>query len=58
MVLNFDFKHQHNLPQVVNKGRKRVEKIRKSTKQASSTLILVEGKSDDVEDDDEENEEE
>ena len=40
------------LAQVVNKGRKRVEKILKSTKQESSTIFLIEGKGyDDVEDD-------
>ena len=45
------------LLQEVNKGRKRIKKLMKSTKQASSTLMLPEGKGDDVEDDDEEDEE-
>ena len=46
------------LPQVVNKGRKRVEKILKDTKQESCPLMLIKGKYDDIEDGDEEEEEE
>lgn len=46
------------LPQVVNKGRKRVEKRLKRTQKESSTLILTEGKGDDLEDGDEEDKEE
>lgn len=40
------------LPQVVNKGRKRIAKL----KQASSTLLLIEGKGDDIEEDEAEDE--
>lgn len=36
------------LPQVINKGKKRIEELR----QGSSTLMLTEGKRDDVEEDD------
>ena len=38
---------QIKLPQVVNKGKKRIEKLR----QASSTLLLTKGKGDDVKED-------
>ena len=44
------------LPQVVSRGRKRIEKIIKNAKSSSSSLMLTKGKGDDVEDKDEEDE--
>ena len=49
---------QIKLSQIVNKGRKRVEKILKRTKKVGSPLMLSKGKGDDIKEDHVEDDEE